>query len=58
MTEKIITNNSAEMIKISWDGERFALIRVDKKEAVCIIVLNPREMMDIILFGTTLGEEA
>ena len=50
MEEKIITDNSEEIIMLKWDGERFALcsMRTEAgiKRTVAIIVLNPIEMMD------------
>jgi len=59
MLEKVITDNSMGTLIIRWDGERFALI--DKKAAgsnlgfnhavgYTIIILNPREMAELISF--------
>ena len=56
MIEKIITENSVETLIIRWDGERFALIERggDKSK---VIILNPREMLDLVNFACEVGEE-
>jgi len=56
MVEKVITSNSEQVLTIKWDGERFSLIELDREKSK-VIILNPREMMDIILFGGTLGKD-
>ena len=60
MEEKIITDNSEEIIMLKWDGERFALcsMRTEAgiKRTVAIIVLNPIEMMKVVQFASKLGE--
>ncbi|GAG80708.1 unnamed protein product [marine sediment metagenome] len=49
MTELIITDNSAETLKIRFDLERYVLIRKDKLFAmpewrsITTTILNPRE---------------
>ncbi len=49
--QKIITNNSGEIIKIKWDDARFALIaRHHGVISERTIILNPREMDDIVEF--------
>ena len=60
--EKVLTDNAGELIKIRWDGVRFALTQEKgdgwyeaKKSSV--IILNPREMMSLISFAGALGEE-
>jgi len=61
--EKVITNNASEVISIKWDGERFALTHIRKslveKELTVkdIIILNPREMLDLVIFAGSLGKE-
>jgi len=56
MVEKVLTNSAGEKITVRWDGERFALVHylkyLDTTEA---IILNPREMLDLIKFAGTLG---
>ena len=56
MVEKVITSNSEQVLKIIWDGERFALIELDREKSK-VVILNPREMLEVILFGGTLGKE-
>lgn len=57
--EKIITDNSVGILRIKWDGTRFILIseRKDNDMGIpsSIIILNPREMMDIVQFAGKLG---
>lgn len=45
--ETVVTSNAVEVIKLKWDGERFALVHLDKEKSK-VIILNPREMMDIV----------
>jgi len=56
MAEKVITSNSEQVLTIKWDGERFSLIELDREKSK-VIILNPREMMEIIMFGGTLGKD-
>ena len=56
MLEKIITDNTGEQIRIRWDRIRFTIIRTDKLSSTTFplkkaIILNPREMKDIIEFA-------
>ena len=53
--EKIITDNTNERIRVVWDGERFALIRSRDNLVKAIIILNPREMMELVQFASRLG---
>lgn len=59
MTQKIITDSSEETVRIIWDGTRFIIISVGKGpnigRPITIIILNPREMMDIVQFASNLG---
>lgn len=55
MAEKVITSNSEQVITIKWDGVRFSLTELDREKSK-VIILNPREMMEIILFGGNCGE--
>ena len=59
--ERIITDNSSEKITVRWDGNRFALISERKNNDLgvpsSIIILNPREMLDLIEFAGKLGGE-
>lgn len=59
MTEKIITDNREGIIRIKWDGTRFALVSKRKGNdlgwTTAMIILNPREMMDIVQFASNLG---
>ena len=54
--ERIITSNSVEMIKIRYDGERFALIQDTgepynfMRHPERVIILNPREAQSIAEF--------
>ena len=54
----IITDNAEEKISVSWDGKRFAVIHEkypltwSQKET---IILNPKEMLDLVRFSGTLG---
>lgn len=54
--ERIITDNTEERIRIIWDGTRFILVQDQESNPLqTIIILNPREMMDIIQFASNLG---
>ena len=62
MKTKILSTGSNEAIRIVWDGERFALIEASKESGNLekvkqIIILNPKEMLDLIQFAGNLGEE-
>ena len=62
MKERIITDNNSEKITVKWDGERFAVVSekgdgwYEAKESNTII-LNPREMLDLIEFAGKCGGE-
>ena len=53
--EKVITENSVEIIKVKWDGDRYAIITERKHNdigmATSVIILSPREMFDIVKFA-------
>ena len=53
MEEKVITDNVAEKIIVRWDTERFFITGINNWSTGSgrhTIVLNPREMADIIDF--------
>ena len=53
MKSETITNNAMEKIDVIWDGIRYALWaqrKIPEREPA-IIILNPREMEDIIRFA-------
>lgn len=55
-TNKILTDSSTEKLEIKWDGTRFGLIHTNKATAlVKVIIISPKEMLDLIGFGGTLG---
>ena len=46
-----LTDNSVELIKAIWDGERFALTRYDKQSYTeQAIILNKAEMNKLLEF--------
>ncbi len=55
--QKVITNNSSERLVIKWDGERFGLVCSIKGQTwgINAIILNPREMLELIEFAGNLG---
>ena len=54
---KVLTDNTSEIILAKWDGERFALVYVNKALAgTKTIILNPKEMMKLIEFAGKLGK--
>lgn len=57
MKEKILTVNTAEVLKVKWDGERFSITREAKYLPLSIntIVLNPKEMLDLGKFAVESG---
>ena len=56
MVEKVITSNSEQVLKIKWDGTRFALIELDREKSK-VIILNPKEMLEVVLFGGSCGKD-
>ena len=52
--DKLITDNSAELLKITYDGERFGLIyhrkRNDLGQLSQVTILNKREAQEIADF--------
>ncbi len=55
--EQILTDNAVEVIKVKWDGERFALTQYYKgDDELRVIILNPKEMITLIVFAGSLGE--
>ena len=54
MKEQILTDNSTEILKIVWDGTRFALTASRRFAGIptsrAVVLLNPREMLDLIEF--------
>ena len=64
MKEKILTDTAIETVKVRWDGERFGIVRkrpvgTDKGTVTFTdtIILNPREMLDLIEFAGKLGRD-
>ena len=62
MIKKVITDNSSEKITVRWDGTRFALVHHYKNDPPLLgdtqtLILNPKEMMSLINFAGTLGQE-
>lgn len=58
--EKVITNNVGEKITVKWDGERFAITQKQTNKLgttlLSVIILNPREMADLVDFVNTIKE--
>ena len=56
--ELILISNSEERVKVQWDGERFAIIKTFPPHNfnTHVTILNPKEMMELIKFGSTCGE--
>jgi len=62
MKEKILTDSACEKLTIRWDGVRFFLIHRHKftsEQEGCMnaIILNPKEMLDLIEFAGRLGRD-
>ena len=61
MKEKILTDNAGEKIVVRWDGTRFTLIKMKKavfgNKVSDIIFLNPREMLEVVEFASSLGRK-
>ncbi len=57
--ERVITDNTntGEILKVKWDGLRFTLIGERKDTEPSVIILNPREILELIKFATSLGEK-
>ena len=59
MKGKILVDNTGELIRVVWDGTRFAITQQYKN--ICApsrtIILNPREMFDLIEFAGKLGDK-
>ena len=50
--KKILTDNASDLIIAKWDGIRFALVNRHRSDgAVDVIILNPKEMLDLIEFA-------
>ncbi len=53
---KTITDNAEERLAIKWDGERFSLVHYDRiQDKARAILLNPKEMIEIVNFAGVLG---
>ena len=54
---KVLSDNINELITIRWDGERFILVKEShiNNKGRTAIVLNRREMLELMQFITTLG---
>lgn len=58
MKQKVLTDNSMEKKTIKWDGTRFGLVVLDRmKNHTNTTILCPREMLDLIKFGGSLGKD-
>jgi len=60
MKKKVITDNTKETITVRWDGERFAiisLVKIDGAYRRNTIILNPKEMLDMVNFAGVLEKE-
>ena len=55
--EKILTDNASEKITVKWDGERFAVASSRKQlgNRFDIVILNPREMLELVEFASKMG---
>ncbi len=51
---KVITENYNDILKIMWDGTRFAIIQRDGQRTKTI-VLNPKEMDELVKFALFSG---
>lgn len=56
MKEKVLTDNSVGKLTVRWDGERFALIEREGSKSK-VIILNPKEMLGLIQFAGSCGNE-
>ena len=56
MIEKVITSEPKQVLKVVWDGERFALIELNREKSK-VILLNPREAMMLVKFLGSCGKE-
>ncbi len=59
MEEEIITDNSAEEVKIKWDGAVFCLVQKHKTGlsagTVKVFILNPQEATKVFQFIKKVG---
>lgn len=58
MKEKVITDNAGERIIVKWDGVRFSLVhqlKIPDDASRKVIILNPKEMIELIEFSGNLG---
>ena len=53
MKEQILTDNRLEKITALWDGKQFGLVRKRRNSPALsvMIILNPREMQDLVKFA-------
>jgi hypothetical protein len=58
-TEKVVRDDEHIKIKIAWNGKFFSVTEFDKlmMATTDCIILEPAEMMELIKFTGTLGEE-
>ncbi len=56
MIEKVITSNSEQVLKVRWDEGNFALIELDREKSK-VIILNPIEAMELLIFLASCGKE-
>ena len=57
MEEKILVDEPTEVIKINWDGAKFAIVRV-RDRMTTTIIFNAKEMLELIKFAASLGRIA
>ena len=55
--EKILVSTPSEVVKVKWDGTRFALVALDREKVSAVIVLNPKEMLELVIFVSNLGDK-
>jgi len=54
--EKILTNEQDKIISVQWDETNFILVQTKDNFVKTTIILNPKEMLDLITFAGELGE--
>ena len=56
MKELILSHSSEHILKVRWDGVRFAVVELDREKVKSVILLNPAEMFALVNFAGVLGE--
>ncbi len=61
MTTKVITDSSSEKLVVKWDGNTFGLVLLKKESDTVVlssvIILNPREAIELVAFLGSMGKE-